>query len=275
MSGNPNAIGRLRPLSIGNVVSAGARLYRSHFKTYLKLALFAYLWLLIPIYGWAKYFAISGLIARLAFGELTNHPESVKTARQQVNRRLWSFLRLAVLIGWLFIGVYLGIAIAMGILWVAMFFIAVSSLAGTIAITTLIIVILAIGLISIIWLVSRLLLPEVPLAIETDITVRQSIARSWALTKAVVLRVIGIVVVASLITLPIVLLMSIIPDLLISRLEPGTTVYSIVFPVLLILRIVSGIFVLPFWQAIKATLYYDLRSRKEGLDLQLRNPNSV
>ena len=163
----------------------------------------------------------------------------------------------------------------MGILWVAMFFIAVSSLAGTIAITTLIIVILAIGLISIIWLVSRLLLPEVPLAIETDITVRQSIARSWALTKAVVLRVIGIVVVASLITLPIVLLMSIIPDLLISRLEPGTTVYSIVFPVLLILRIVSGIFVLPFWQAIKATLYYDLRSRKEGLDLQLRNPNSV
>ena len=109
MSGNPNAIGRLRPLSIGNVVSAGARLYRSHFKTYLKLALFAYLWLLIPIYGWAKYFAISGLIARLAFGELTNHPESVKTARQQVNRRLWSFLRLAVLIGWLFIGVYLGL----------------------------------------------------------------------------------------------------------------------------------------------------------------------
>jgi len=32
-----------------------------------------------------------------------------------------------------------------------------------------------------------------------------------------------------------------------------------------------GALVLPFWQAIKAIIYYDLRSRKEGLGLQMRD----
>lgn len=29
---------------------------------------------------------------------------------------------------------------------------------------------------------------------------------------------------------------------------------------------------MPFWQALKAVLYFDLRSRREGLGLQLRKP---
>jgi hypothetical protein len=29
--------------------------------------------------------------------------------------------------------------------------------------------------------------------------------------------------------------------------------------------------VMPFWQSIKAVIYYDLRSRREGLGLQLRD----
>ena len=91
MSGNFGSSSSIQPLSIGNVVSAGVRLYRSHLKTYLKLALIAHLWALVPIYGWAKYAAISGLISRLAFGELTYQPESVEEARSHVNPRFWSF----------------------------------------------------------------------------------------------------------------------------------------------------------------------------------------
>ena len=279
MRGSPRYPDPLRPLSIGNVVSAGVRLYRSHFKTYLKLSCLAYLWMFVPIYGWAKHFAISGLIARLAFGELTNQPESVKMARQQVNRRLWSFLGLAFLVGCLFIGVYLGIGLAMlvvvGLTLAMASQISSTGLVGIIASAVIGFIIFITALIIIIWLGSRLLFSEVPLAIEADISVSQSLARSWGLTKAVVLRVIGIVAISSLVTLPFVLLMSIIPDLLISRLEFGTPVYSIAYQVLLgLLRIAGIIFVLPFWQAIKAVLYYDLRSRKEGLDLKLRNSNS-
>ncbi|MDZ8064164.1 MAG: hypothetical protein RMY64_00785 [Nostoc sp. DedQUE08] len=38
MSENFGSSGQIQPLSIGNVVSAAVRLYRSHLKTYLNLA---------------------------------------------------------------------------------------------------------------------------------------------------------------------------------------------------------------------------------------------
>ena len=118
MSTNPSLRQPMGPLSIGNVVSAALVLYRSHLKTYLRLALFAHLWILVPIYGWAKYFAISGLIARLAFGELVSKPESVTTARSYTNSRLWSFFRVAFQVGLMLLGIYIGlfIPIYLGIL---------------------------------------------------------------------------------------------------------------------------------------------------------------
>jgi hypothetical protein len=47
-------------LSVGNVVSAGLRIYRDHFKPYYLEALRSYLWVLVPVYGWAKCLAIQG-----------------------------------------------------------------------------------------------------------------------------------------------------------------------------------------------------------------------
>ena len=41
--------------------------------------------------------------------------------------------------------------------------------------------------------------------------------------------------------------------------------------IILALSFASGAVVLPFWQAIKAVIYYDLRSRREGLGLKLRD----
>ncbi|WP_293043893.1 hypothetical protein [Moorena sp. SIO1F2] len=35
------------------------------------------------------------------------------------------------------------------------------------------------------------------------------------------------------------------------------------------LSFASGALLVPFWQAIKSVIYYDLCSRKEGIDLQL------
>ena len=39
----------MKPLSVGNVVSAGLRIYRDNFKKYFWLAFVGYLWFYIPI----------------------------------------------------------------------------------------------------------------------------------------------------------------------------------------------------------------------------------
>lgn len=271
-SGNP-----LAPLSIGNVVSAGLRLYRSHLKTYLQLALFAHLWILVPIYGWAKYAAISGLISRLAFRELISQPESVKTARSQINPRLWSFLRVAFQVWFLLFLVYLGVGILASILTgiLALILGVILSTAGVgIGIALGVILTVGIVLLGSTWFYSRWMIAEVPLAVEEGVNGGESVARSWELTKGSVFRITGIVLVAFLVSFPIVALFSYLPQIFLLRVEQGSTTYWIFYFISLLISLVGGIFVMPFWQSIKAVLYCDLRSRREGFGLQLRDRTS-
>ncbi|AFZ26068.1 hypothetical protein Cylst_3956 [Cylindrospermum stagnale PCC 7417] len=270
MSENFGSPGIVQPLSIGNVVSAGVRLYRSHLKTYLKLALIAHLWVLLPIYGWAKYAAISGLISRLAFGELTHQPESVEDARSHINPRFWSFLTVYLRVGIYILLVYLGLAIIGGVL---VGFLGVILGSGAILITNILATILmvVIVLLGLTWFYSRWVIAEVPLAVEENINSSDSVTRSWELTKSSAFRIQGVVIVAGIVTLPIVFLFNYVPSLFLLTLEQGSTIYWIVYSISLITSLIGGIFVMPFWQSIKAVIYYDLRSRREGLGLQLRN----
>lgn len=268
--------GPMQPLSIGNVVTAGVRLYRSNLKTYLKLASSAYLWVLVPIYGWAKYAAISGIISRLAFGELVNQPESVSTARSKVMPRLWSFLRIAFQVWISLFLVYIGMAMVggfiAGIIGAILGLVLGNSAIWIIASLGAILV-LGVVLVGCIWFYSRWVIAEVPLAVEDNINGGESVARSWDLTKTFMWRIQGIVLVAFIVTFPIVLLSSYLPRLFLLRFEPGTTAYAIVYLITIIISLVGGIFIMPFWQAIKAVIYYDIRSRREGLGLNLRDRN--
>jgi hypothetical protein len=278
MSENFGSSGQIQPLSIGNVVSAAVRLYRSHLKTYLNLAAIAHLWVLVPVYGWAKYAAISGLISRLAFGELIYQPESVQTARSHVNPRLWSFLRVAFQVGISLLIIYIGLAIVGGVLagLIGVALAGILGSSGIIVVTTLAIIVTAgiILLLGLTWFYSRWIVAEVPLAVEENINGGESVARSWDLTKASVFRIQGIVLVAFIVTLPLVFVLNYIPSLFLIRLEPGTAIYSIVYIISVIGSLIGGVLVMPFWQALKAVLYLDLRSRREGLGLQLREPPS-
>ncbi|MEH1901466.1 MAG: glycerophosphoryl diester phosphodiesterase membrane domain-containing protein [Nostoc sp.] len=277
MSENFGSSGQIQPLSIGNVVSAAVRLYRSHLKTYLKLALIAHLWIIVPIYGWAKYAAISGLISRLAFGELIYQPESVQTASSHVNPRLWSFLSVGFQVGISMLLIYLGLAIVGGVV-ASLLGLVLRGILGTtgaiVATTLAIIVTVVIVLLGLTWFYSRWVVAEVPLAVEENINSGESVARSWELTKASVFRIQGVVLVAFIVTLPLVFVLNYIPNLFLLKLEQGSTIYWIVYVISLIGSLVGGIFVMPFWQALKAVLYLDLRSRREGLGLQLREPPS-
>ncbi len=266
----------MKPLTVGNVISAGLRIYRDRFLDYFKLAFFSYLWVLVPIYGWAKYSAMMGLISRLAFGEVTEKPESIRDAQRFVKPRMWSFFGAGILVGLIFIvamivlGIIFGIAIAIFGTAVGQNFSAVSILIG---------ILLVLGgllffLFSLTWLISRLLMVELPLAIEENVNATDAISRSWQLTKGSIFRLQLIIFVGFLISLPITIAIqiasTIIQIVLGAVLSPNTELFgSLLFLFTLVISIAAGAFLIPFWQSIKAVIYYDLLVRREGFGLSI------
>ena len=275
--GSPNPI---QPLSVGSVVSAGIRLYRSHLQKYFLIALKAYAWLLVPIYGWVKFYALSALISRLAFGELVNQPESVSSGKRFVNSRLWEFFVNMILMLAISIGITLGFLITGGLL----IGIPTALLGGLqdanpantgiiILITLLVMIIVFTG---IIWIGTRFYLVDVPLAIEDDVNGSSTINRSWELTKGNIFRILLISLIGFLITIPIQFIIQIITtiiQLILTTLLKEDILSSsrISFVLTFGLSFVGGALILPFGQTVKAVVYYDLRSRREGLGLRLRD----
>ncbi len=274
--GNP-----IQPLSVGNVVSAGVRLYRSHLNQYLTLSFKALLWSFVPVYGWAKAAEISGVITRLAFTELINQPETVTEAQRFTRPRMWSFFTNRLLIGLITFGVFIGLLLAyfvvVGIGAVA------ANLGGTIGVAVLVILMLA-ALVALIifavWLGAKLLLADVPLAIEENVDASSSIGRGWNLTKGSTRRLQLIVFVAFLITSAIYLPAQIVIGVMagaigaLSENPEGLATSGALFGVQLaniVLNLTAEAIIRPYWQAIKAVVYYDLRARREGLGLQLRD----
>jgi hypothetical protein len=290
MPKNLSSSGQTGPLSVGNVVSASLRIYRDNFKLYFGLALVASLWLLVPIYGWAKYFAISALISRLAFGEVSEKPETVSDARREVKPRMWRFFWAVILTFLIYIGVYLAGSIAMGILAggadaifglnIARAILAAS--AGPtfgqnyVIIAAFLVVTVIAFLIIYIRIIPRLLIVELPLAMENNIGASSGIGRSWELTKGSVGRIQSIVFVGILVSLPITIVLPIltanVQRVLRAVLGAESGIFYLVYYLLILpFRFGSGALVTPLWQAMKAIIYYDLRSRKEGLGLQIRD----
>lgn len=261
------------PLSVGNVVSASLRIYRDHFKSYFGLAFVACLWLLVPVYGWAKYSVISALISRLAFGEVSEHPETVSDARSEINPGMWSFLGAGILTSLIFMGVCLVGAIAMIILGVG-----AGAIFGqnTTVIVGFVVVAVIAFLIIYIRVISQLFIVELPLAMENDVTASSAISRSWQLTKGSVGRIQWIVFVGILVSLPITIFVQIVSTsiqlVLSAVLGQESSLFFLVYYLLILpLSFGSSALLTPFWQAMKAIIYYDLRSRKEGLGLEIRD----
>ena len=264
------------PLSVGNVVSAALRIYRDRFKIYWPLAFKAYAWVLVPVYGWAKYSALSALISRLAYSEVIERPETVDEARRHIMPRMWSFLGAGILVS----------LIVTAVMFVAIFGL---SFVGVILATILgqnsgaIIILVLLGIIAFIAfiigyirLVSRLFIVELPLAMEENVTATSTISRSLQLTKGFAGRLQWIFFVAGLISLPISIVIQIASTIfqivlsaLFSSDSPTFTFLSLLL--VLALSLASGSLLIPFWQTIKAVIYYDLRSRREGLGLNLRD----
>ncbi|QIR40374.1 DUF975 domain-containing protein [Tolypothrix sp. PCC 7910] len=281
MTGEFGSPSPMQPLSVGNVVSAGIRLYRSHLKDYFLLALKAYVWILVPVYGWAKFYALTGLISRLAFGDLVNQPESISEGERFVNSRLWQFLLTMLLMAIVGMGIVFGISFAFVIIGVLSAVVVGGLGQQTSLVATLLVVLIGLivgiaALIAVFWLLTRFYLVDVPLSIEDNVDATSTISRSWELTQGYVWRILLISFVAVLITFPIQLVVQILATIIqlifTPLLQQGNNAASVlVFLLVLALSFASGAAVLPFWQSIKAVIYYDLRSRREGLGLKLRD----
>lgn len=236
---------------------------------------------LVPLlYATTQFLVLSAVISRLTFRHLINQPETATEAQRQVEPKRWSFLALGLLITLIWMAAYIVLGtittipgLIVGFL-VGSIFSAIFSPEVGIALGIALggLVFLALFLISLVWLISRLWIPDVILAIELETTANNSISRSWDLTKTSVVRIQFVVVAAFLITFPILFIANYLPQFIMVGLEFDSFAYWAVYALSLVLSFLGGMVILPFWQIVKGVLYYDLRSRREGLDLQLRNP---
>lgn len=155
------------PLSVGNIVSTGFRLYLANFVRYLLISLRASLWLVVPWLVAIAFFLfillsgqdIAGVmgflallipvvlvllvicgaqslgefaaIARLAYQELNSISESNRDALRFTRSRKWSILGANILRGLLFLGSYLGISLVMAIVLGILSFVATQLFGGT------------------------------------------------------------------------------------------------------------------------------------------------
>lgn len=276
MSMNPSPPPPMGSVSVGNVISAAVRIYRDHFKLYYGLAFTAYLWVLVPIYGWAKFSAISALISRLAYSEVIERPETVNEARSYVMPRMWSFLGAGLLVGLIYFGITIGAIIVVGILGGVFAAIGQNSVVIAIIGGLLLVIGSIVFIIAYVRFLFRLFIVEMPLAIENNVTATSTINRSLQLTKGFAVRLQWIVFVAILVTLPISIVVQIISTLIqgfVGTLVPpdSPTFFLLFYLLVLPFTFASGSLLIPFWQAIKAVVYYDLRTRKEGLGLEIRD----
>jgi hypothetical protein len=233
------------------------------------------------LYCSAKYATDRAVICRLAYQELIDAPETVAAATQKLIPKTWGFLRLTWLIS-LYISLvaivaYVVLIIAVVIITVILVYglkLSIES-PGAIILISLAVVGAILAMITILvrcyayWFIA-----ELPLAVEQTRSANASIDRSKQLISTVVGRVILIVTIAFLMMIPINTLgngPSFIGQAMISASTDLATqsIGGILVIGGLFLNLLSELFIMPFWQIIKAIVYYDLRNRREGGDLTI------
>jgi hypothetical protein len=223
------------------------------------------------------------LITRLAYGEFTNASESVQEARKALKHRGRPILLSFVLTFLILFVVNIGLSIANAPLTAA--FSLLFKLLDLEWLAFLLANLITFGLYT--WISARFFLVEVPIVLEDNLTAIQSIQRSWILAQGSVMRILLVMTIAFLVTIPLYSFASVPPILglvaaipafdlgveasqvaLFTRFLPGLAIGVLLF-------LAMNMMVMGFWQSIKAVMYYDLRSRREGFDIRLSHRQSA
>ena len=128
---------------------------------------------------------------------------------------------------------------------------------------------------AVVFLIVRLSLAPAALMLENTGVV-EGIGRSWALTRGSFWRVLGILVLAGLITGLVTGTLSFGLGMVFGVVSVGLpAAHPLVSAVTVLLTSVLSALVLPFTAAVTALTYIDLRMRTEGLDVELRQAAGV
>lgn len=291
-------------LTSGNVVTVALQLFREKSDDYITTSLQSYLWLFLaglgasvcggigvvigqtlgmsnwinlivfsllftlPLlaFGRGRKTAVGGVLSQLIFNRLVNRTESKEDIQRRIFPRTWRFFQAELLFWLVLIGLYFGFAFILGSI-LRVFF---SSLIGSDIIdffrvseqdfsSVLLTVITVILLICLLYLslflffsyfIARLWLFDVVIALE-DVPATAAIQRSWQLTRKQGWQSLAVVAICGLLLIP----------------PFSVSLFLSVFSIFAILFITIVAF--PIYQAAKAVIYYDLRSRNEGLTFDL------
>jgi hypothetical protein len=280
-----------RPLSLGNVMSAGVTLYRSHLKSYFGTSLKAHLWALIPVYGWAKFEVFKAAIARHAFQELIGEPEHLPHTQDLLAPKLWSLWVIQILVGLILFGVQTVFNVGFQVFTFALGAVLPEinpsvSIAFIILFTLIPLSLFLLFITAYLWVVARFFIPELPYAIEENLDLVKALERSWKLSSGktswqivVIIGVIAVIISPLYVLATIPPFFILIPSIaLVSDPSAGAAgaisfiaILLFAFFLWIVLYVLVSACALPLWQSLKAVIYYDIRVRKEGLGLSLGN----
>jgi hypothetical protein len=233
------------------------------------------------IFCGAKYLYNEVIIARHAYLRLIEQPEDLRQTNLALRRQMWPIWLIRFLL----------VMILSVVSIVPSLFQQLPLLAGD----NQVLLVICFGIFFIsqvatwvvqLWLAAKLFLAEMALALEENVKPPKALNRSWTLTQGNVWRLILVLIVAYLILMPIyglallvpvVVLMAVLGPLfatgnsaeVASLLENSLGGIGLAIVLYCFMLLVTNVFAMPFWQTVKAAVYYDLRSRRDGLGLSL------
>ena len=274
-----------RDFTVGNTVTIGIAIYKQNWRQYLKLSFVAHLWLLIPVYGWARYFAIAAWISRLSLQELDN--ELVYSDRQQYfsirSLCIFSFTAMFAIFEPIVIG-YLSFTI-LGVIMIVFGEVVFSWIFSFSLIEILenylsnqkdpkyfFYELLGLVLLFLIflWFYTRLFVTDLIFTDRSNSKLFDLICRSYSITKNNKLKTYITICLSCFLTLPVWIIgylialiiawfiLAISSSNLLEALTPWLS-----FCLVVTLVCAHGI-VLPFWQSIKAVVFYHLSQRSKN-----------
>ena len=223
-------------------------------------------WVMLIGFSMAKSFALGTAIGKVAFARLTHAPLSMAQARWFTTRRKGGFL-LINLVPRLCIVLTSYILLSLAELVFAEPF-----EPGFEVIALGIIPLILLG-VAFLWLMARLALADLPLAPQKKCSAIASFETAWQLTKGQAKRILWATAWLGLVIfLPLLFIRSVtfqISDSLLLLLPDADSTLNLALHIALLHShwIVIGILGIPFWQVLRALIYYDLWGQSQARPL--------
>lgn len=276
--------------TVGNTITVAVAIYKHNWKKYLKLSLVAHLWLLVPVYGWARYFAIAAWISKLSFNELVAQPDNIDQKEYFTLRSLFIFLFTALvtifiiavtmILSSLFIFVFIFIAVLLQIILEAPILDRISEIidqAEGVGYWVFFWSIILLFSLTSTFSYVRLFLTDLGFVGNHTSKLFNLISKSYSLTKQK-FKIFGIILQSFVFICPIWIisffLIIIVSGFLLWGIKRFVMIQISISAFHLGLYIIIGWFILtnlltmPFWQSVKAFTYHKVSNERDDYDLR-------